>query len=146
MVVPHSNQWSTLTETFHKRRTTALPSMAGIMFFSFLAQINKIIAYFNYQLTLFLTQNKDKNILNVYFASFMSYNSTLRQLHDSFTIALRCCVKLSFIRFARATTRVFKKLVKSLNEIVLKFSTNFYLFPEIHHSFDALLAIYLSFY
>ena len=52
--------------------------MAGIMFFSFLAQINKIIAYFNYQLTLFLTQNKDKNILNVYFASFMSYNSTLR--------------------------------------------------------------------
>ena len=29
--------------------------MTGIMFFEFLALINKIIAYFNYQLTLLLT-------------------------------------------------------------------------------------------
>ena len=34
IVVSRSNQWSTLTmESFHKRWTTALPSMTGIMFF-----------------------------------------------------------------------------------------------------------------
>ena len=64
-----------------------------IMFFQFLALINKIIAYFNYQLTLFLTQNKDKIILNIYFASFMSYNATLRQLYDSFTLQRKASVQ-----------------------------------------------------
>ena len=67
--------------------------------------MNKIIAYFNYQLTLFITQNTDKNILNIYFALFMSYNATLRQLYDGFAIALRYSVKLEFSQLTRADIR-----------------------------------------
>ena len=38
---------------------------------------------------LFLTQNKDKNMLIIYFASFMSYNATLCKVYYRFTIGLR---------------------------------------------------------